>query len=54
VSKTGVAEGKPTDNGQEIGVFVYQLGSLAFEPPDGRSNSDVFYDILSTLVSRSG
>jgi hypothetical protein len=31
-----VAEGKPTDNDKEIGVFVYQLGSLAFKPPDDR------------------
>ena len=31
-----IAERQSADNGQEIGVFVYQFGSLAFEPPDGR------------------
>jgi len=31
-----IAERKSTDNGQEISIFVYQFGSLAFERLDGR------------------
>jgi hypothetical protein len=31
-----ISERQFSDNGEEIGVFVHQFSSLAFEPPDGR------------------